>query len=85
MDEISVSSQSMLAELLQRCLDGEFDEAFPERGSFVRRLYRNLQIGNSQLFGNRFVRQSTIDPGPVGRAAICGGSFPSPCPWLVRR
>ena len=37
MDEISISSQSMFAELLQRCLDGEFDEAFPEQGSFVRR------------------------------------------------
>ena len=37
MDEISVSSQSMFAELLQRCLDGEFDDAFQEQGSFVRR------------------------------------------------
>lgn len=36
-DEISVSSQSMFAELLQRCLDGEFDDAFQEHGSFVRR------------------------------------------------
>jgi hypothetical protein len=37
MDEISVSSQSMFAELLQRCLDGEFDDTFREQGSFVRR------------------------------------------------
>ena len=37
MEEISVSSQSMFAELLQRCLDGEFDDAFQEQGSFVRR------------------------------------------------
>ena len=36
-DEIAISSQSMFAELLQRCLDGEFDEAFREQGSFVRR------------------------------------------------
>jgi len=36
-DEISVSSQSMFAELLQRCLDGEFDDTFQEQGSFVRR------------------------------------------------
>ncbi len=37
MDEIALSSQSMFAELLQRCLDGEFDETFREQGSFVRR------------------------------------------------
>jgi len=37
MDEIALSSQSMFAELLQRCLDGEFDETFQEQGSFVRR------------------------------------------------
>jgi hypothetical protein len=36
-NEISVSTQSMFAELLQRCLDGEFDETFREQGSFVRR------------------------------------------------
>jgi hypothetical protein len=37
MDEISLSSQSMFAELLQRCLDGEFDDTYQEQGSFVRR------------------------------------------------
>jgi hypothetical protein len=37
MEEFSVSSQSMFAELLQRCLDGEFDDTFQEQGSFVRR------------------------------------------------
>jgi hypothetical protein len=37
MDEIALSSPSMFAELLQRCLDGEFDDTFQEQGSFVRR------------------------------------------------
>ena len=37
MDEITLSSQTMFAELLQRCLDSEFDDGFPEQGSFVRR------------------------------------------------
>jgi hypothetical protein len=36
-DDISLSSQSMFAELLQRCLDSEFDDTFQEQGSFVRR------------------------------------------------
>ena len=37
MDELTLSAQSMFAELLQRCLDAEFDDTFPEQGSFVRR------------------------------------------------
>jgi len=37
MQEISLSLQSMFAELLQRCLDGEFDDTYREQGSFVRR------------------------------------------------
>lgn len=36
MDEISFSSQSMFAELVQRSLDCEFDGAFQENRSFVR-------------------------------------------------
>jgi hypothetical protein len=33
---ISLASQTMFAELLQRCLDAEFDEQYDERGRFVR-------------------------------------------------
>jgi len=36
MAEISLASQTMFAELLQRCLDAEFDEMYSERGRFVR-------------------------------------------------
>lgn len=37
MDEISLATQTMFAELLQRCLDAEFDDTFHERGNFRRR------------------------------------------------
>ena len=41
MRKISLAAQTVFAELLQRCLDAEFDEAFSERGNFRRRLKRN--------------------------------------------
>ncbi len=34
--DLSLASQTMFAELLQRCLDAEFDELYNERGRFVR-------------------------------------------------
>ncbi len=36
MEEISLATQTTFAELLQRCLDAEFDETYSERGRFVR-------------------------------------------------
>ena len=36
MTDLSLASQTMFAELLQRCLDAEFDELYNERGRFVR-------------------------------------------------
>jgi hypothetical protein len=36
MDEIALATQTTFAELLQRCLDAEFDETYSERGRFVR-------------------------------------------------
>lgn len=36
MADLSLASQTMFAELLQRCLDAEFDELYNERGRFVR-------------------------------------------------
>ncbi len=36
MTELSLASQTMFAELLQRCLDAEFDDMYSERGRFVR-------------------------------------------------
>lgn len=37
METISLATQTMFAELLQRCLDAEFDETYQERGNFRRR------------------------------------------------
>ncbi len=35
--DIGLATQTLFAELLQRCLDAEFDDTFDERGTFVRR------------------------------------------------
>ena len=40
MTGIALATQTLFAELLQRCLDAEFDETFRERGSFKRRRRR---------------------------------------------
>jgi hypothetical protein len=37
MNEITLATQTTFAELLQRCLDAEFDDAYRERGQFKRR------------------------------------------------
>jgi hypothetical protein len=37
MDEITLATQTMFAELMQRCIDAEFDETYKERGNFRRR------------------------------------------------
>ena len=36
-EPITLATQTLFAELLQRCLDAEFDELYDERGSFVRK------------------------------------------------
>ncbi|MFM7625092.1 MAG: GSU2403 family nucleotidyltransferase fold protein [Gammaproteobacteria bacterium] len=43
MQLLSLAHQTMFAELVQRCLDAEFDDAFPENGSFTRVTGRNGQ------------------------------------------
>ena len=37
MNEIALATQTMFAELTQRCLDDDFDERYDERGNFKRR------------------------------------------------
>jgi hypothetical protein len=37
MQELALASQTMFAELLQRCLDAEFDETYDERGTFRKK------------------------------------------------
>lgn len=36
-EAITLATQTLFAELLQRCLDAEFDELYDERGSFTRK------------------------------------------------
>ncbi len=45
METLSLAHQTMFADLVQRCLDAEFDEAFPENGSFSK-----VKGANGQLF-----------------------------------
>lgn len=51
--ELSLASQTMFAELLQRALDAEFDEMFSEKGNFVRvrskgRMYWHFRTGSGK-------------------------------------
>jgi hypothetical protein len=41
LDPITLATQTTFAELLQRCLDAEFDELYDERGSFTRKRVKN--------------------------------------------
>src|SRR5947199_4009701 len=43
MKKFSSIEQLMFADLLQKCLDAEFDEAYPENGSFVSQLRRGRE------------------------------------------
>jgi hypothetical protein len=45
MKPLSLAHQTMFADLIQKCLDAEFDQAFPENGSFSK-----VKGANSQLF-----------------------------------
>ena len=41
MKTISLASQTLFADLLQRCLDAEFDEEFDTKGYFKKRKRNN--------------------------------------------
>lgn len=43
MTAITLATQTMFAELQQRCMDAEFDETFDERGVFVRKRVKGRQ------------------------------------------
>lgn len=45
MKPLSLAHQTMFSDLIQRCLDAEFDETFPENGSFAK-----VKGANGQLF-----------------------------------
>jgi hypothetical protein len=60
MQEIDLATQTMFAELLQRSLDAEFDEAFDERGTFRRkkskgRFYWHHQVRLGEKVVSKYV------------------------------
>src|SRR3982074_276860 len=68
MQEIDLATQTMFAELLQRSLDAEFDEAFDERGTFRRkkskgRFYWHHQVRLGEKVVSKYV-------GPVNDKGI---------------
>ena len=68
MEEIDLAAQTMFAELLQRTLDAEFDEEFPEKGTFRRKrskghLYWHYQWRQGESVLSKYV-------GPVTDTSI---------------
>lgn len=71
MNEISLATQTLFSELVQRALDAEFDETFDERGQFKRkrikgRLYwyyqRDINAKKSRSTLARFeTKRSTVE------------------------
>jgi len=68
MDEISLATQTTFAELLQRCLDAEFDETYSERGRFVRVRSRGKTYWHFRIAENGQRRQIYV--GPYADASI---------------
>jgi len=82
MADVTLASQTMFAELLQRSLDAEFDDTFGERGRFVRvrsrgRLYwhyRTTTRGKrQQIYVGPYADKSITDR--VNRFAEIKGSY----------
>jgi hypothetical protein len=68
MQAIDLATQTMFAELLQRSLDAEFDEAFDERGTFRRKKSKGRFYWHHQLrMGDRVVSKYV---GPVTDKSI---------------
>lgn len=67
-EPITLATQTLFAELLQRCLDAEFDALYNERGSFTRkRLKGRMYWYHQQKIGGKVV---SIYVGPVTDEAI---------------
>ena len=72
---LSLAHQTLFADLVQRCLDAEFDETFPENGSFVRLTGRNGQQfwyykGYRRKDGDGGGRRYSKYVGPVADPAV---------------
>lgn len=62
MADIGLATQTLFAELLQRCLDAEFDEMFDERGSFVRRKRQSRMYWYHRQREGRGHRETYVGP-----------------------
>jgi hypothetical protein len=68
MAELSLAAQTMFAELLQRCLDAEFDALYGERGRFVRVRSRGRLYWHYRTSANG--KRSQLYVGPVADKSI---------------
>jgi hypothetical protein len=62
MSGISLATQTLFAELLQRCLDAEFDLTYTERGYFVRRKRRGRMYWYHQQREGAGHRETYVGP-----------------------
>lgn len=62
MPEIALATQTLFAELLQRCLDAEFDEVYDEKGRFVRVRSRGRTYWHYRLAENGTRKQMYVGP-----------------------
>ena len=62
MSEMSLATQTLFAELLQRCLDAEFDLNYRERGYFVRRKRRGRMYWYFQQREGAGHRETYVGP-----------------------
>lgn len=70
MADLSLASQTMFAELLQRALDAEFDAMYSERGRFVRVRSRGRQYWHFRSTEGGERKQIYV--GPVSDSSITG-------------
>jgi len=72
-EKIPFAHQTMFAELSARAMDADFDEQFPENGSFVRMASK----GRSYWYYSKYTPNS-VSPGPGSRSKIYVGPVDDP-------
>lgn len=68
MQKIALASQTMFAELIERCLDASFDQDFDERGQFVKVTSKDRDYWYFQQYGGGGRERRYV--GPVADAEI---------------
>ncbi len=70
MEDIDLAAQNLFAELLQRCLDAEFDAEYRENGTFIRKKSKGREYWHFQWRDGENIRNKYV--GPVNDASITG-------------